>query len=283
MVGIQGTITRFAPSPTGLLHMGHAYSAVLAWRRARQSGGDFLLRLEDIDPGRCRPAFAEAILDDLTWLGLDWDGPVRRQSEHLADYRHGLERLAALGVTYPCFCTRAEIAAEIARAGQAPHGPDGSRYPGLCRGLTEAERRRRLLAGDAYAIRLDAGAAWALTGPLPWHDRHVGTQTVARAHIDDVVLARKDVPTSYHLSVTIDDALQGITLVTRGADLMAATAVHRVLQAVLKLPVPQYEHHPLVTDDTGRRLAKRDRAQTLRALRQAGVTREEVLARLPAV
>ncbi len=271
-----GLVTRFAPSPTGWLHLGHAYSALFAARAA--AGGRFLLRIEDIDPNRCRPAFADALLEDLAWLGLAWDGPVRRQSAHLADYRAALDRLAGLGVTYPCFCSRAEIAAEVAAAAHAPHGPDGALYPGTCRRLSRAERDDRLASGTAHALRLDSAAAAALTGPLTWADRGHGTVAVDPARFGDVVLARKDVPTSYHLSVTVDDHLQGVTLVTRGADLIPATDVHRTLQALLGLDVPTWHHHRVLTDAAGTRLSKRDRSRTLRALRDHGTTAADVRA-----
>ena len=271
-------VTRFAPSPTGHLHLGHAHSALVGWQAARRAGGRFLLRIEDIDQTRCRPDFTAAILDDLAWLGLDWDGPVRVQSEHIADYRDALDRLAGQGLLYPCFCTRADIQAEVARADAAPHGPDGPLYPGICRALAPAEREARLAAGAAFALRLDAARAAALVGPLSWHDEIAGTVAADAAGHGDVVLARKDAPTSYHLSVTIDDALQGVSLVTRGEDLFAATHVHRLLQALLGLPVPRYRHHALITDASGRRLAKRDRAQTLRALRDSGRSPAEVRA-----
>jgi glutamyl-Q tRNA(Asp) synthetase len=228
-------VSRFAPSPTGCLHLGHAFSALFAWRHAREGGGRFLLRLEDIDASRCRPEYATAILEDLAWLGLDWDGEVRVQSQHLRDYRATLDRLAARGLLYPCFCTRTDIQ----QSASAPHTPGAS--------LTFEE------AGE---------------GLLPCHPERFG----------DVVLARKDAPASYHLCVTHDDALQGITLVTRGADLKPATDLHRMLQALMGWPVPRYAHHKLLTDASGRRLAKRDRAATLRDLRSSGRSREDVWA-----
>lgn len=270
--------TRFAPSPTGLLHLGHAYAALIGWRAAREADGRFLLRIEDIDRMRCRGEFAAAIPEDLAWLGLDWDGPVRVQSEHFADYRSALERLEHVGVLYPCFCTRAAIAAEIAAAAGAPHGPDGPLYPGTCRALSAAERARRVAAGEGFALRLDAARAQALTGPLSWEDTGRGRIAADAALHGDVVLARKDTPASYHLAVTVDDALQGVTLVTRGEDLFAVTHVHRLLQALLDLPTLRYRHHALLVDATGRRLAKRDKALTLRALREAGHTPAEVRA-----
>lgn len=271
-------VTRFAPSPTGYLHLGHAHSALLAWRRAREAGGRFLLRLEDIDATRCRADYAEAALADLAWLGLDWDGAVRRQSAHFADYRAALDRLAAHGFVYPCFCTRAAIQAEIARAGSAPHGPEGPLYPGTCRGLAADRRAARITAGEPFALRLDVARALAATGTLSWTDEQEGTMRADPASHGDVVLARKEIPTSYHLAVTLDDALQGVTLVTRGEDLFTATHIHRLLQALLDLPVPRYLHHRLLTDASGRRYAKRDRALTIAALRDAGRSPEEVRA-----
>ena len=269
-------VTRFAPSPTGYLHLGHARSAWEGWRAARDAGGRFLLRIEDIDIGRCRPEFDAAIREDLAWIGLDWDGKVRRQSEHFADYRAALAPLDRDGLLYPCFCTRKEIQAEIARADGAPQGEDGPVYPGTCKRLSPNERAGRIAAGADYALRLDVGAALTRAGPLDWNEsgRRVAVQP---ALFGDVVLARKDVPTSYHLAVTVDDALQGVTLVTRGADLFAATHIHRLLQAVLGLSTPTYRHHPLLTDAAGRRLAKRDRALTLRAMREAGMTPADIL------
>jgi glutamyl-Q tRNA(Asp) synthetase len=269
-------VTRFAPSPTGLLHMGHAYSALFAWRRAREAGGRFLLRIEDIDRTRCRPEFTAAILEDLAWLGLDWDGEVRQQAEHFADYEAALDRLDVAGLIYPCFCTRAAIAAEIARAGGAPQGEAGPLYPGTCRSLAMEERLRRIAAGESFALRLDVSRALARTGPLQWDEEEQGIIAAQPELLGDVVLARKDTPTSYHLAVTVDDALQGVTLVTRGADLFAATHLHRLLQALLDLPVPRYRHHALLTDASGKRFAKRDKALTLKALRESGKTPEEV-------
>ena len=267
-------VTRFAPSPTGLLHLGHARSALVGWRAAQDNGGRFLLRIEDIDVGRCREEFVAAIFEDLAWLGLSWEQPVRRQSQHFADYRAALEQLQQRGLIYPCFCTRADIAA----AASAPHGPEGVIYPGTCRHLSDAERARRIAAGEAYALRLDVGKALALTGPLTWHDDEAGEVGADPLSLGDVVLARKDVPTSYHLSVTVDDHLQGITLVTRGLDLFHATHIHRLLQALLGYATPRYRHHPLIVDSQGRRLAKRDRDMTLRAMREAGFSPAEIRA-----
>lgn len=272
-------VTRFAPSPTGLLHLGHARSALEGWRAAQESGGRFLLRIEDIDTGRCREEFVQAIFDDLAWLGLRWEQPVRRQSQHFDDYRTALHRLQAMALIYPCFCTRQDIQREIAGAASAPHGPDGPLYPGTCRHRSASERAERMEAGESYALRLDAARAVAQTGPLSWHDDHVGEITADPESLGDVVLARKDTPTSYHLSVTVDDHLQGITLVTRGVDLFEATHIHRLLQALLGCDTPRYRHHPLLTDESGRRLAKRDKALTLRAMREQGLDPAQVRAR----
>jgi glutamyl-Q tRNA(Asp) synthetase len=274
-------VTRFAPSPTGYLHLGHVRSVLEGWRAARDAGGRFLLRLEDIDRGRCRADYAAAIIEDLAWLGLGWDGEVRRQAEHFDDYRDALDRLAALGVLYPCFCTRRDIQDEIARAGGAPQGDAGPLYPGTCRRLGPAERANKQKAGLDYALRLDVARGLALTGPLDWVEEDGTSRRIAAdpAALGDVVLARKEMPASYHLAVTVDDAIQGVTLVTRGEDLAAATHIHRLLQALLGLPTPRYRHHPLLTDAAGRRLAKRDHAQTIRAMRNAGVQPDEVLAR----
>jgi glutamyl-Q tRNA(Asp) synthetase len=267
---MSALVTRFAPSPTGHLHLGHAHSALFGWTAARSAGGRFLLRIEDIDPNRCRPVFERDLIEDLAWLGLDWDGPPRRQSEHLEEYHAGLARLQAMGVVYPCFCTRKDIAAEIARAGAAPHGPDGPLYPGTCRALSDGQRAARMAAGEGWAWRLDVTQAQKLTGPLRWHDRAEGWQEATPALLGDVVLARKDTPTSYHLSVTLDDHRQGVTLVTRGADLFFATHLHRLLQALFGFDPPDHHHHPLLRNAAGERLAKRDRAQSLRSLREEG-------------
>lgn len=267
-------ITRFAPSPTGWLHLGHACAALFAAELAGlHDGGRFLVRLEDIDGTRVRPEYEAALFEDLAWLGLVWETPVRRQSEHFADYRAALGRLDERGLLYPCFCTRREIQEEIARAGHAPHGPDGALYPGTCRNLTTDERARRLAGGEPYALRLDVAAARRQApSSLPWVDEARGPQEARPEIFGDVVLARKDTPASYHLAVVVDDALQGVTLVTRGEDLYEATHLHRLLQHLLGLPVPLWHHHGLVVDEQGRRLAKRDDARSLRSLRAAGWT-----------
>lgn len=272
LASMPATVTRFAPSPTGYLHLGHAYCALFAARQGQR----FLVRLEDLDPVRCKPDFADAILQDLTWLGLQFDPKVRRQSQHLDHYRTGLDRLTEMGLLYPCFCTRKDIE----NAGHAPHGPDGPLYPGPCRALSAAERADRLALGQPFALRLDMARATAMAGPLTWRDLDQGLQTADPALFGDVVLARKDVAASYHLAVTMDDALQEIDLVTRGQDLFAASHVHRLLQALLDLPVPVWRHHRLLTDEQGRRYAKRDQALTLRSLRHQGARPSDILARL---
>ena len=272
---MAATVTRFAPSPTGLLHLGHAHAAL----SARRAGDRCLLRIEDIDATRCRPEFSAAILDDLAWLGLAWDGPVRIQSQHMAEYRSALDRLAARGLLYPCFCTRAEIAREVAAAGQAPHGPDGPLYPGTCRRLAPKARAARIARGGPFALRLDMAAALAeAPADLSYEEAGEGRLRCDPAQFGDAVLARKEIPASYHLCVTHDDARQGVTLVTRGEDLRPATHLHRLLQALLGWPEPRYAHHRLLTDADGRRLAKRDGAPSLRSLREAGRSAAEVRA-----
>ncbi|KQX21604.1 MULTISPECIES: tRNA glutamyl-Q(34) synthetase GluQRS [unclassified Sphingomonas] len=282
-------ISRFAPSPTGRLHLGHAFSALLAHDLAHgpdgAGNGRFLLRIEDIDPTRCRPEHVEGIVEDLRWLGLAWNGEVVFQSRRLPLYAAALDRLKAAGLVYPCFCTRARIAAEIAASAAAPHGPavspdGGPLYPGICRGLSPQERAARIAAGEAHAWRLDVAKAVAQCGPLAWHDAGAGTVAATPGVHGDVVLARKDAPTSYHLAVTVDDAAQGVTDVVRGQDLFAATHVHRLLQALLGLPTPRYHHHPLLTDANGDRLAKRAGSPTLASMRAGGADAAALVARL---
>jgi glutamyl-Q tRNA(Asp) synthetase len=251
---------------------------LFAWHRARAAVGRFLLRIEDIDPGRCRAEYANAILEDLAWLGLEWDGEIRVQSAHLAEYRAALDALEARGLLYPCFCTRAEIMREVEQAASAPHSPDGSPlYPGTCRSLTGPERRARIAAGAPFALRVDMARALAsVAEELSFFEEGEGRIPCHAGRFGDVVLARKDVPASYHLCVTHDDALQGVSLVTRGVDLKPATDLHRLLQALMGWPEPRYAHHALLTDASGRRLAKRDRAATVRDLRKAGATPQRV-------
>ena len=318
---MRGVITRFAPSPTGRLHLGHAFSAVRARDLARAAGGRFLLRIEDIDGTRSRPEHIAGIIEDLRWLGLGWDGEVLRQSTRLGAYADALAALRGRGLLYPCFCTRADIAASVA----APHGV-GVVYPGTCRDPSEAERARRMT--EPHAWRLDVSKALRASNPSPsgegqgwgasdevaslpdqcsrtgieparspptptpssrgrglpliWHDAAAGPVAADPAAHGDVVLARKDAPASYHLAVTLDDAAQGVTDVVRGRDLFAATDIHRLLQALLGLPTPRYHHHPLLTDADGRRLAKRDGAPSLAELRAGGADPRQIVARLRA-
>ncbi len=274
-------VTRFAPSPTGRLHLGHAYAAKVAHDLARQAGGRFLLRFEDIDHTRVREEFYGAIEDDLRWLSLDWDGPALRQSDRVEAYAAALEQLRRLGAAYPCFCTRREIEDEIARMTGAPHGPEGAPYPGTCRRLSDNEREARLAVGAQPAWRLDAILAASVVGPLAFTDLRHGGHRVDPGLLGDVVLARKDIGTSYHLAVVVDDAFQQVTHVTRGEDLLSSTHVHRLLQVLLGLPEPVYLHHELVTDDQGIRLAKRHDALSLRSLRESGRSPAELMACLP--
>ncbi len=280
---MTGEITRFAPSPTGLLHLGHAFAALFAERAARETGGRFLLRIEDIDATRTRDEFERAIEEDLVWLGLAAERPVRRQSEHFADYAAALAKLKTKGLLYPCFCTRKEIASEIAESAIAPQGPDGPLYPGTCRHRSSMECDERIASGENHAWRLDVERAIASVSDLLSFDEsgsgpsgERGRMTVRPDIFGDVVLARKEAPASYHLAVVVDDALQGVTLVTRGNDLFQATHLQRLLQALLGLAVPRYRHHRLITDASGKRLAKRDAATSLKALRESGWTATRV-------
>ena len=258
------TVNRFAPSPTGRLHLGHAYSAALAHHAAREAGGRFLLRIEDLDQTRSRPEYVAAISDDLGWLGIDWDGEPIVQSQRSSAYADALEELRAQGLVYSCFCTRSDIAAALS----APHGPSQSHYPGTCRGLPDDPDRR---AATPHSWRLDSTRAIARAGVPGWTEQDGRQFTAAEADIDDEILARKDAPASYHLACVVDDAATGVTMVVRGMDLRASTPVQRLLQMLLGLPEPRYLHHPLVAHEDGRRLAKRDLAPTLKALRDSGI------------
>ncbi len=260
----SNVVTRFAPSPTGALHAGHAFAARKAWQRAREAGGRFLLRLEDIDPVRCRLEFATAILEDLRRQGLEWDGEVMRQSERMGLYKAALDALALRGLVYPCFCSRAEIAREVARSTAAPHGPDGAAlYPGTCRSLPAETRAARLAAGQPHVLRLDMEAALDGVPALSFHDETAGDVMAQPAMFGDVVLARRDAPASYHLCACHDDAAQGVTLVTRGVDLLEATHLHRLLQHLMGWQVPRYAHHELVLGSDGLRLSKRSKQAVL--------------------
>ncbi len=286
------TIIRFAPSPNGRLHLGHAYSALYAAEKAAELGGRFLLRIEDIDVGRCRPEFVEGIYEDLEWLGLTWETPVRRQSEHFSDFEAALKQLRDLDVVYPCFATRREIEQTIADSGidreRWPRDPDGALlYPGIYKDISTKDRSQLMWEGRSYAWRLDTEKAMALAaeksgGPITFTELEgspsgkTGTQPIRPELFGDVVIARKDVPTSYHLSVVVDDALQNITHVTRGRDLYAATFIHRLLQVLLDLPEPRYCHHRLIEDETGRRLSKSAKDMGLKDLREAGKTPADI-------
>lgn len=276
----QVVITRFAPSPTGLLHLGHAYAALFSYELAMESGGRFLLRFEDIDTTRVRDEFYLSTEHDLAWLGIRWDGTPIRQTDRLPVYSEVLEKLKSLGVLYPCFCTRREIQQEIESMGNAPHGPEGVLYPGMCRNLPTIEREDKLGAGESHCWRLDTSAAAKLTGPLIFEDELKGRVDVDPFLLGDVVLARKDIATSYHLAVVVDDHFQKVTDVTRGEDLLASTHIHRLLQNLLGLPAPVYHHHRLILDAGGLRLAKRDDSLSLRSLREQGRSPEEILAML---
>ncbi|MEE2741743.1 tRNA glutamyl-Q(34) synthetase GluQRS [Sphingobium sp. UBA5915] len=269
-VAPQHMVTRFAPSPTGRLHVGHGWSALMAMDLARGAGGTMRLRIEDIDGTRSRPEHVAGIIEDLRWLGVEWNGDILFQSQRIGHYMAALDRLRDMGLLYPCFCTRADIQASLT----APHGPEGPVYPGTCRALGAEEQTHRIAAGKAHAWRIDMAQATARAGPLCWHAFGAeGGEVIAAnpAVHGDVVLARKDAPASYHLSCTLDDAAMGVTHVLRGADLRHATDIHRLLQAVLDLPSPAYRHHPLLVDAQGRRLAKRSGSLSLAQLRTQGI------------
>ena len=283
-------ILRFAPSPNGYLHLGHAYSALLNNDMAREYGGRLLLRIEDVDATRARPEYEVAIYEDLAWLGVTWERPVRRQSEHFGDYQAAIAKLNAQGLLYPSFESRSEIAALVAeRERQVPSGshwprdPDGAPiYPGRARKLSPAERERRIAAGEPYALRLAMDAAVARAGVLTWTETGLGPQeqigrvTAAPQMWGDVVLARKEMPTSYHLAVTVDDALQGASDIVRGRDLFWSTSIHRLLQALLGLPEPSYHHHKLILDADGNKLSKSTQAKSLRELRADGMSGTDI-------
>ena len=266
-------VTRFAPSPSGRLHLGHAYSAAIGHARTLQSGGKFRLRIEDLDQTRCRPEFVEGIYEDLRWLGLEWDKPVLLQSQRTGEYDFALEKLKARGLVFACFCTRANIAQSLT----APHGDSATSYPGTCRYLPDDPGRR---ATTAHSWRLNSAKALELVGLPSWTEAEGRAFTAKTDDIGDAILARKDAPASYHLSCVVDDAASGVTIVVRGADLRASTPVQRLLQILVGLPEPTYHHHPLVTHEDGRRLAKRDLAPTLAAMREAGVDGRALAARL---
>ncbi|PPR12803.1 MAG: Glutamate--tRNA ligase [Alphaproteobacteria bacterium MarineAlpha12_Bin1] len=271
-------VTRFAPSPSGQLHLGHAYTALFAWKLAKRSNGKFILRIEDIDTGRCNAQFEKEIFEDLEWLGIEWDEPVMRQSERAQAYKSALDSLIEKQLIYQCFCTRKEIIQEINNSIAAPQKNHAQYkiYPGTCRSLPISQRKTKLLSGSPFAWRLDFKKALEHTGNLYWVDRLKGNQKVTSEKVGDVVLARKDIGTSYHLAVTIDDSAQDISLINRGADLFDATHIHRLLQKLLGLKTPEWHHSPLLKDEFGKRLSKSEGASTLRELRQKGVTKSEI-------
>lgn len=266
-------VTRFAPSPTGRLHLGHSFSAALGHSKARESGGRFLLRIEDLDQSRARPEFIDDIFEDLRWLGLDWDEPVVKQSDRTEAYEEALEQLRQRGLVYACFCTRADIAQSLT----APHGDAATSYPGTCRTLPDDPERR---AASRHCWRLDSGKALEIAGLPSWTETDDRRFEADSSQIGDAILARKDAPSSYHLSCVVDDSATGVTMVVRGADLRHSTPIQRLLQHLLGLAEPTYLHHPLVTHEDGRRLAKRDLAPTLAAMRDAGIDGSQLVAKL---
>jgi glutamyl-Q tRNA(Asp) synthetase len=274
---MQRPAFRFAPSPNGYLHLGHAYSALLNFEVAKRCGGRYLVRIEDIDFIRCRATLAEAALEDLAWLGLDWEQPVRWQSRHMDDYRQALQRLSQMGLLYPCFCSRADIA----RTASGKRDPDGQPlYPGTCRSISEAARQERRQR-EPFALRIDMHEAVSrLAQPITFHEEGLGRMAADPMAWGDAVMARKDIGVSYHIAVVTDDALQQITHVVRGRDLFQATAIHRMLQMLLALPEPAYRHHELIGDETGRKLSKSAGDRSLRSLREAGVSAQSVRAAL---
>jgi glutamyl-Q tRNA(Asp) synthetase len=275
-------ITRFAPSPSGELHLGHAYSAKLNYDYAKENGGTFILRIEDIDHLRCKVEHENGIFMDLHWLGIKWPTPVRRQSEHFEDYATALKKLDQMGLLYPCFCTRKDIREEINESSRAPHlkpkmGPEGLIYPGICRHLTDKERQEKIDAGIPHAMRINLEKSLSLVpAPLYWTDLKTGQQKAEPELMGDVVLARKDFPTSYHLSVVIDDDIQNVTHVIRGEDLYYASHFQRLLQHLLDLKTVTYDHHALLTTKDGNRLAKRDKSITIKSIRESDVRPEDL-------
>ncbi|MDB9761505.1 tRNA glutamyl-Q(34) synthetase GluQRS [Alphaproteobacteria bacterium] len=269
--------TRFAPSPTGHMHLGHVFSALFSYEAAKKLGGKCILRIEDIDSQRSSKVFEESIYEDLEWLQIKYSTDIRHQAEHMSDYKGAIKELQKLDMVYPCFCSRSDIKAEIMRAGNAPHEDESSIYPGTCRRLSKEERIEKISTETSYAWRLNIRAAAKKLGNLVWSDLRLGQHTVPVGTMGDVVLARKDVPTSYHLSATLDDHIQRIGLVTRGEDLVAATHVHKIVQSLLELKSPIYLHHPLILDSKGVRLSKRTRAQTVKSLKTSGLKRDDVI------
>ena len=269
--------TRFAPSPTGHMHLGHVFSALFSYEAAKKLGGKFILRIEDIDSQRSGKIFEESIYEDLEWLKIKYSKDIRYQSEHMDDYAGAIKELQKLDMVYPCFCSRSDIKAEIMRAGNAPHEEESTIYPGTCRRLSKEERIEKLSIENNFAWRLNIRAASKKLGGLVWNDLRLGKHTVPVGTIGDVVLARKDVPTSYHLSATLDDHIQRIGLITRGEDLVNSTHIHKIIQVLLELKSPIYLHHPLILDSKGIRLSKRTRAQTVKSLKASGLKKDDVI------
>ena len=269
--------TRFAPSPTGHMHLGHVFSALFSYEAAKKLGGKFILRIEDIDSQRSGKIFEESIYEDLEWLKIKYSKDIRYQSEHMDDYAGAIKELQKLDMVYPCFCSRSDIKAEIMRAGNAPHEEESTIYPGTCRRLSKEERIEKLSIENNFAWRLNIRAASKKLGGLVWNDLRLGKHTVPVGTIGDVVLARKDVPTSYHLSATLDDHIQRIGLITRGEDLVNSTHIHKIIQVLLELKSPIYLHHPLILDSKGIRLSKRTRAQTVKSLKASGLQKDDVI------
>lgn len=279
---MEGTVrTRFAPSPTGHLHLGHIYAATFARNLALENGGEFLLRFEDIDTTRVRQEYYTQIETDLQWLGLTWHGTPIRQTNRIVEYDQAMQKLEALGVIYPCFCTRKEIQRELKHITNAPHGAPEIFYPETCRHLPPETIVSKLAEGKTPSHRINIQAAAKLAGPLTFHDQTYGKISVDPTILEDTILARKDIGTSYHIAVTIDDAFQNITHVTRGEDLLNATHLHRILQTLLNLPEPNYAHHILINDQTGTRLAKRNQPLSIKSLKESGLTPQQVLQKLP--
>ena len=269
-------ITRFAPSPTGRLHMGHAYSALFASSLAADEGGKFLLRIEDIDTSRCRKEYTEGIYEDLEWLGILWEPDVLIQSNRFDAYRNSINVLREMGVLYPCFCSRKKIEAEQSNEGLAPHGSGSPKYSGHCHKIGSKIRRDRIAQGEPHSWRLDCSAAFSITGELRWIDRLAGETIVDPSILGDIIISRKDIATSYHLAVTLDDAEQGVTLISRGEDLIESTHVHRLLQCLLGLPVPHWCHHKLIKNEEGKRFSKREGSLTLKEMRGSGIRAEDL-------
>ncbi len=273
-------ITRFAPSPTGRLHLGHAFSALFAQKEAEKRSGRVLLRMENIDKARCKTEYEAHIREDLRWLGFDWNGEIRRQSDHIKDYKIALQKLQEIGVLYPCFCSRSEILKEIENSFGAPHnsilGPDGPTYPGTCRSLTPDFQSEQIASGKKYGLRLDVRKSLNIVGEISWFDVESGETRAEPEIFGDIILARKDVMTSYHLSCTVDDNIQGVSLVTRAEDLTLATHIHRLLQQLLDYKVPEYKFHKIIVDENGDRLAKRVKSKTIYAMRKEGLTASDI-------